>query len=57
MIVDNSGDERIAAWLESRAAERLRSVRLTPRLDSRRRSTRHRGGCGEVVILFDSAWI
>src|ERR1700682_1383704 len=28
LIVDNSGDERIAAWLESRAAERLRSIRL-----------------------------
>ena len=27
VVVDNSGDTRIAAWLESAAAERLRSIR------------------------------
>jgi GT2 family glycosyltransferase len=30
LVVDNSGDVRIAAWLESRAAERLRVLPLDP---------------------------
>jgi cysteinyl-tRNA synthetase len=30
LVIDNSGDERIAGWLEGRAAERLRTMRLEP---------------------------
>jgi cysteinyl-tRNA synthetase len=55
MIVDNSGDERIAAWLESRAAERLRSVRLAPPLGfAAAVNAGIEAAAGEVVILFDS---
>jgi GT2 family glycosyltransferase len=55
MIVDNSGDERIAAWLESRAAERLRSVRLTPPLGfAAAVNAGIEAAAGDVVILFDS---
>src|ERR1700682_1530483 len=32
LIIDNSGDERIAGWLHSRAAERFRSIKLDPPL-------------------------
>jgi GT2 family glycosyltransferase len=55
VIVDNSGDERIAAWLQGRAAERLRSIRLDPPLGFA--SAVNAGiyaAAGEVVILFDS---
>ena len=55
LIVDNSGDERIAAWLQGRAAERLRSIRLHPPLGFA--SAVNAGiyaAAGEVVILFDS---
>ena len=55
LIVDNSGDERIAAWLESRAAERLRSVRLQPTLGfGAAVNAGIDAAAGEVVILFDS---
>ncbi|HXD80542.1 MAG TPA: glycosyltransferase [Candidatus Acidoferrum sp.] len=55
LIVDNSGDERIAAWLESRAAERLRSVRLQPPLGfGAAANAGIDAAAGEVVILFDS---
>jgi GT2 family glycosyltransferase len=55
LIVDNSGDERIAAWLESRAAERLRSVRLQPPLGfGAAVNAGIDAAAGEVVILFDS---
>jgi len=30
LVIDNSGDARIAGWLEGRAAERLRTMRLEP---------------------------
>jgi GT2 family glycosyltransferase len=54
-IVDNSGDERIAAWLDSRAAERLRSVRLQPPLGfGAAVNAGIDAAAGEVVILFDS---
>ena len=54
VIVDNSGDERIAAWLDSRAAERLRVLRLNPPVGF---ATAVNAGieaaAGEVVVLFD----
>jgi cysteinyl-tRNA synthetase len=55
LIVDNSGDERIAAWLQGRAAERLRSVRLEPPLGfGAAVNAGIDAAAGEVVILFDS---
>ncbi len=54
VIVDNSGDTRIAAWLESRAAERFRFIRLDPRLGFA--SAVNAGidaAAGDVVVLFD----
>ena len=55
LIVDNSGDTRIAAWLESRAAERLRSIRLEPPLGfAAAVNAGIDAAAGEVVILFDS---
>jgi len=32
LVIDSSGDERITSWLDSRAAERLRVVRVDPQL-------------------------
>jgi GT2 family glycosyltransferase len=55
LIVDNSGDIRIAAWLESRAAERLRSIRLEPPLGfAAAVNAGIEAAAGAVVILFDS---
>jgi GT2 family glycosyltransferase len=55
VIVDNSGDERIAAWLKSRAAERLRSIRLDPPLGfAAAVNAGIDAAAGDVVILFDS---
>ena len=55
LIVDNSGDERIAAWLQGRAAERLRSVRLDPPLGfAAAVNAGIDAAAGDVVILFDS---
>ncbi|MHB8611787.1 MAG: glycosyltransferase family 2 protein [Candidatus Dormibacteraceae bacterium] len=56
VIVDNSGDTRIAAWLESRAAERFRFIRLDPPLGFA--SAVNAGidaAAGEVVVLSDSS--
>jgi cysteinyl-tRNA synthetase len=54
LIVDNSGDTRIAAWLESRAAERLRSIRLEPPLGfAAAVNAGIDAAAGEVVVLFD----
>lgn len=54
LLVDNSGDARIAGWLQSRAAERLRLVTLDPPLGF---ATAVNAGieaaAGDVVILFD----
>src|SRR5258708_8530380 len=56
LIVDNSGDTRIAAWLENRAAERLRSIRLEPPLGfAAAVNPAIDAAPAEVVILFDSA--
>jgi cysteinyl-tRNA synthetase len=55
LIVDNSGDTRIAAWLESRAAERFRSIRLEPPLGfAAAVNAGIEAAAGDVVILFDS---
>jgi cysteinyl-tRNA synthetase len=55
VIVDNSGDVRIAAWLQSRAAERLRWVRLDPPLGfAAAVNAGIDAAAGDVVILFDS---
>jgi GT2 family glycosyltransferase len=54
LVVDNSGDPRIAGWLASRAAERLRSVTLNPPVGF---ATAVNAGIeaatGELVVLFD----
>jgi GT2 family glycosyltransferase len=56
LIVDNSGDTRIAAWLDSRAAERFRSLRLDPPLGfAAAVNAGIEGAAGEVVVLFDSS--
>lgn len=54
VVVDNSGDARIAGWLATRAAERLRFIALDPPLGF---AAAVNGGieaaAGEVVVLFD----
>jgi GT2 family glycosyltransferase len=54
VVVDNSGDPRIAGWLAGRAAERLRVITLDPPLGF---AAAVNGGieaaAGEVVVLFD----
>jgi len=54
VIVDNSGDARIAGWLESRAAERLRHIQLNPPVGfAAAVNAGIEGAAGEVVVLFD----
>jgi GT2 family glycosyltransferase len=54
LIVDNSDDVRIAAWLESRAAERFRFIRLFPTLGfAAAVNAGIEAAAGEVVVLFD----
>ena len=54
LIVDNSDDVRIAAWLESRAAERFRFIPLFPTLGfAAAVNAGIDAAAGEVVILFD----
>lgn len=54
LVVDNSGDARIAGWLHSRAAERLRSVRLDPPLGfATAVNSGIEAAAGEVCVLFD----
>ena len=54
VLVDNSGDVRMAGWLQTRAAERLRLVTLDPPLGF---ATAVNAGieaaAGEVIVLFD----
>ncbi len=56
LIVDNSGDARIAGWLQSRAAERFRSLTLDPPLGF---ATAVNAGIeaagGDICVLFDPA--
>jgi GT2 family glycosyltransferase len=54
VVVDNSGDARIAGWLEGRAAERLRTLRLDPPAGfAAAVNAGIEGAVGEVCILFD----
>ena len=54
VVVDNSGDPRIAGWLKMRAAERLRSIRLDPTLGfAAAVNAGINAAAGEVVVLFD----
>ena len=54
VVVDNSADQRIAAWLASRVAERLRVVTLDPpRGFGAAVNAGLEAATGEVVVLFD----
>jgi GT2 family glycosyltransferase len=54
VVVDNSGDPRIAGWLTNRAAERLRVVALDPPLGfAAAVNAGIEGAAGEVVALLD----
>jgi cysteinyl-tRNA synthetase len=54
IVVDNSGDPRIAGWLAGRAAERLRVVTLEPPLGfGAAVNAGIEAAAGEVVVLFD----
>jgi cysteinyl-tRNA synthetase len=54
VVVDNSGDARIAGWLEGRAAERLRTLRLDPPAGfAAAVNAGIEAAAGEVCILFD----
>jgi len=54
ILVDNSGDARMAGWLESRAAERLRVVTLDPPLGfATAVNAGIQAAAGVVVVLFD----
>jgi GT2 family glycosyltransferase len=54
VLVDNSGDARVAGWMQGRAAERLRLVRLDPPLGfAAAVNAGIEEAAGEIVILFD----
>jgi GT2 family glycosyltransferase len=54
LVVDNSGDERIAGWLKGRAAERLRAITLDPQLGfAAAVNAGIEASAGDVVVLFD----
>jgi GT2 family glycosyltransferase len=54
IVVDNSGDVRIAGWLAGRGAERLRVVELDPQLGfAGAVNAGIEAAAGEVVVLFD----
>jgi len=54
VVVDNSGDPRIAGWLAGSAAERLRVVGLDPPLGfAAAVNAGIEAAVGEVVVLFD----
>ena len=56
LIVDNSDDVRIAAWLEGRAAERFRFIPLFPTLGyGAAVNAGIDAAAGEVVVLFDTS--
>ena len=54
LVVDNSGDARMAGWMQTRAADRLRSLRLDPPLGF---ATAVNAGieaaAGDICVLFD----
>jgi len=54
LVVDNSGDPRIAGWLEGRAAERLRMLRPEPPAGfAAAVNAGIEAAAGDVCILFD----
>ena len=54
VVVDNSGDPRIAGWLAGRAAERLRVITLDPPLGfGAAVNAAIEAAAGELVVLFD----
>lgn len=54
VVVDNSGDPRIAGWLKSRAAERLRTLTLDPPLGfGAAVNAGIDAAAAEVCVLFD----
>ena len=56
IVIDNSGDLGIASWLDSRAAERLRVIRLDPPLGfGAAVNAGIDAAAGEVCILFDQS--
>ncbi len=56
LVVDNSGDARIAGWLEGRAAERLRRLRLDPPSGfAAAVNVGIEAAAGELCILFDTS--
>ncbi len=56
LVIDNSGDQGIASWLDSRAAERLRVVRLDPPLGfGAAVNAGIDAAAGEVCVLFDQS--
>jgi cysteinyl-tRNA synthetase len=53
-VVDNSDDPRIAGWLQSRVAERLRVITLSPSLGfAAAVNAGIEASVGEVCVLFD----
>ncbi len=56
LVIDNSGDQGIASWLDSRAAERLRVVRLDPPLGyGAAVNAGIDATAAEVCVLFDQS--
>ena len=56
LVVDNSGDVGIASWLDGRAAERLRVIRLDPPLGfGAAVNAGIEAAAGEVCVLFDQS--
>jgi len=54
LIVDNSGDPRIAGWLNTRAAERFRSLRLPQTVGfASAVNAGIEAAAGEAIVLFD----
>jgi len=54
IVVDNSGDPRIAGWLASRAAERLRVITTSPPVGfAIAVNAGIEAAAGDVVVLFD----
>jgi GT2 family glycosyltransferase len=56
VIVDDSADPGIASWLQSRAAERLRVVRLEPPLGfGAAANAGIEAAAGDICVLFDTS--
>ena len=54
LLVDNSGDPRVAGWLGGRKAERIRTLRLDPPAGfGAAVNAGLKAAAGDVVILFD----